>query len=275
MSAASGRALGRLPCAALGAILLFIAARGDADADEEAVVDAPPRMPLAYAERPLTLPRLALDPAASFGVDREEATLVNLGFALAFGVTDAFEVHAIVAPLQLSPTVRYGQGEQPGPSVGAIYRFSPDAATVAGLQLDATVLTLPETSGAILRPGLPLRSHTGKTVRFDYGFYFPVTIGVSKTVGFQAPFAVAANVSSAVHIGFTSGLSFQTFDAPLNLVMPFGVLAGSAIGGKDGPILDIDPFFRWPQLLSASPPTGENTAAVFQVGVDVRWFLYL
>ena len=47
-----------------------------------------PRLPLAHAERPLTLPRAVLEPLARFSVVNEPPRLFNLGFGAAAGITD-------------------------------------------------------------------------------------------------------------------------------------------------------------------------------------------
>jgi hypothetical protein len=56
--------------------------------------------------------------------------------------------------------------------------------------------------------------------------------------------------------------------------------SGYAIGGKNGPILDIDPFFQWPFLLTPGSQSHGLIAAesthpgVFTVGVSLGGFLY-
>jgi hypothetical protein len=253
----------RLFGAAFAASVLLTASGGRADEV----------LPLSYAERPLTLPRLVLEPIGEIEVAHETGTLLNLGLGVAFGIADDFQVDVIALPLELTPSVTYGQAEQPGPRLGLTYRLGRGLAEV-GVHIDATVITLPDSSGFVLRPGLPFRFHTGEKVRLDMGFYVPVTVARTTAAGFDAPFSFAVNASEPFYLGLSSGLSFATFEAPFDVVLPLGVFAGYAIGGKDGPILDIDPFLRWPELVSFAPQS-VNTATVFQAGVQIRWFLYL
>ena len=266
----------RLLAAALGALFFL---RGTAATADEPVVatneSKDGRLPLSYVERPLTLPRLVLDPGVDFNVTNVNGTFANLALRAAFGVTDDFEIEAIVAPLQLSPTVTYGQVEQPGPSLGLTYRVPPNSGSEVAVHIDATVFTLPGLSGVILRPGLPLLFHMGKRARIDCGAYVPITAAYTTTVGLRLPFAVAVDIVETMHIGASTGFTIETFNAPANFVLPLGVFAGYAIGGKDGPVVDIDPFFRWPRLLPANPNLGENTADEYQVGVELRGYFYL
>jgi hypothetical protein len=230
-------------------------------------------LPLSYAARPLTLPRLVLEPTAEGEVANDISTRVNLSIGAAFGITDNFQVDILALPLQLSPSVIYGQLDQPGPLLGLTYRFA-GGVSEGGLHLDATAITLPESSGAVIRPGLAFRFHAGDIGRIDMGIYVPITVARSTAAGFEAPVAFAVDVAPPFHIGVSSGISFVTFDAPLNLVFPVGLFAGYAIGGKDGPILDIDPFVRFPQALAAAPESS-NAATSYQVGAQLRCYLYL
>jgi hypothetical protein len=233
-----------------------------------------PRLPLAYAQRPLTLPRFVLNPLAEVYAAKAQATFLNATLAAAFGVTDDFEIEAVVAPLQLSPnSATYGQADQPGPSLGVTYRPAHVGAEV-GLHLDATVITLPAASGALFRPGIPVRFHAGKNVRVDLGAYLLVTASKTTTVGFALPVAFAVDLAEPFHLGVNSALSIETFDNPFSLAIPFGFFAGYAVGTKDGPVLDIDPFFRWPNVAS-SDVRGQNTLDPFEAGVELGGFFYL
>jgi hypothetical protein len=231
------------------------------------------RLARSYAARPVTLPPLVLDPTSRFDVARQTGTTLNLAFGAALGVTDDVEVEALAAPLQLWPSVTYGQLDQPGPRAGITYRAVGGNAEVA-LHVDGTAITLPRSSGAIVRPGFLVREHAGTKLRIDSGVFLRATIAHTTSVGLEAPFALSVDVAPPVHIGFRTGLSLDTFDAPLGLDVPLGVFAGYAIGGKDGALLDIDPFFLWPQLLTLATQS-QSTTSTFQVGIDIRWFLYL
>lgn len=191
------------------------------------------RLPLSYVERPLTLPRSILEPVVGFEVVKDDATFVNLGVGLAFGITDDFEVQANVAPLQLSPSRTYGQREQPGPAIGTTYRLSHRGLEV-GVHLDATLFTLPGTSGVIVRPGFAFRGHAGKRARIDFGAFLPVTSSHTTTAGLQLPFALAIDVAEPVHLGISSGITLQSFDPFSSLDIRSGSSAGTRSGGRTG-----------------------------------------
>jgi hypothetical protein len=271
---------GTLLGAAIAAILALVALPiGSAGAQEpvpspDGEVEQAARLPLAYAQRPLTLPRFVLNPLAEVYAAKAQAAFLNATLAAAFGVTDDFELEAVVAPLQLSPkSATFGQADQPGPSLGVTYRPVHVGAEV-GLHFDATVITLPAASGAVLRPGIPVRFHAGKNVRIDLGAYFLVTASQTTTVGFALPVAFAVDLAEPFHLGINSGLSITTFDNPFSLALPFGFFAGYAIGTKEGPILDIDPFFRWPNVASTDVQ-GQSTLDQFEAGVELGGFFYL
>ncbi len=226
--------------------------------------EAATRLPVSYIDRPLTLPRFVFNPLGEFDVDIEDVTFVNLTLAGAFGVTDDFQVEAIVAPLKLSPVFNYGQSEQLGPSVGGTYRLTHGAAQL-GFEVDTTIISLPGLSGAVVRPGFPTRIHGGR-VRFDFGVFLPITASHTTSVGLDLPFALAFDLAEPLHLAFASGLTFAPADNPFQANVPFLVSAGYAIKGKDGPILDIDPFFRLPSVAE-----GDH----YQVGIEVGGFFYL
>lgn len=244
------------------------------------------RLPLSYTERPLTLPRFVLNPLAELYVAKEDIdTFVNLGVSAAFGITDDFQVEAVVAPLQFSPTFKYGQTEQPGPALGATFRLLRGSFEL-GAHVDATVITYSPLSGMIVRPGIPARLHIGKSVRIDAGAYVPISVispggGVSSTttVGLQVPLAAAFDIIEPLHVGVSTGVRIDNFNAAGNtFAIPLGFFAGYAVGGKDGPILDIDPFFRWQSFATPSPadPNADKiNAGHYQVGVEVGGFFYL
>ncbi len=264
--------------AALAVSALVFAAPGHAAADEGDPAPAEanaPRLPVAYASRPLTLPRLVLDPGAGFELSRVTTTITNLSVGAAFGVTDDLQVSALALPLQLTPRLRYGQGGQPGPRIGADLRYASQG-TEGALHLDATILSLPATTGVILRPGLAWRFHPGTTGRIDLGAYLPATIGQTATVGLDVPFSFTIDLGRTFHAGLSTGFSFATWQAPVDITIPFGLLAGITVVGKDGPVLDVDPFWRWPVLLQMQPTSpGRDPGAEFELGLNARVYLYL
>jgi hypothetical protein len=226
-------------------------------------------LPLSYAERPLTLPRLVLAPwVAAEGV-RTGGTQANLTLGAAIGLTDDLQVSAIFAPLQLSPTVTYGEIARPGPSVGITYRVYRRDSEIA-LHVDGTVITRPLSSGAVVRPGLRFRNHLG-ALRIDSAIVFAVTAARTTTVGFAAPIALSVNAGPFFHLGADTGIALATFEAPINVNVPLGTFMGVSIGGSSGALLDIDGFFHWPAILTGAMHAG-STADAYEGGVVVRGY---
>jgi hypothetical protein len=242
------------------------------------------RLPLSFTERPLTLPRLVLNPLAELSVAKDDDTFVNLGVSAAFGITDDIQLEATPLPFQLSPTLKYGQAEQPGPSLGATFRFLKGSFEL-GAHADATLVTYSPLSGGIVRPGIPARIHIGKSVRIDAAAYLPIyfidagTGSSTTTVGLQVPLAAAFDIIEPIHVGMNTGARIDDLKAAGNtFAIPFGLFAGYAIGGKDGPLLDIDPFFRWSSFATpalSDPNADKFNPGRYQVGVEVGGFLYL
>jgi hypothetical protein len=243
------------------------------------------RLPLSYTERPLTLPRLVLNPAAEFNVTKEDDTFVNLAITAAFGITDDLQVQADVAPLQLSPTAKYGQTEWPGPSVGVKYRFLRGSFEL-GVRADVILVTYSPLSGAIFHPEIPARLHIGKSVRIDaapsaYIRFISDGSGrpTNTTVGLYVPVAAAFDIIEPLHVGLDTGIWIGDMKTVGDtFAIPLGIFAGYAIGGKDGPILDIDPFFRWPTFATpalSDPNADKLNPGHYQVGLEVGGFFYL
>jgi hypothetical protein len=279
------------------------------------------RYPVAEAERPLTLPRFILNPEIDFDVrrlnDAVGTHLANLTVGASFGVTDNLSVRAIVLPLELAGTepVHYGQTtEVPGPTVGATYRFLHGPVEV-GASLDASLITLSGLSGVVLTPGVPVRIHAGRKVRIDSGAYLSLQLasvpgptgqnpaaaspsfGGSRSdnvAGLSVPVSVLYDITEPIHVGVSTGFAIDDFsDVDATAHIPLGIFAGYAIAGKDGPILDIDPFFTFTSLFLPGPnpslPGGDASVAApteasphklvdtgdYVIGVSVGGFLYL
>jgi hypothetical protein len=254
-----------------------------APADETAASGV--RLPVSFVERGLTLPKMILAPEVDFGVGRlGGSTIVNLTALAQFSVLDDLTVRATVAPLQLSPTFYYGNIDNPGPTVGATYRFLRGDVEI-GASADLGVRTYVVT-GLYFDPGLPVHIHFGTRARLDTGVFLPVQTvpgiptGNITEVGVNVPVRFAVDIIEPLHVGVSTG--FQTaFNPPKPLTVgdtvgvPLGVFGGYAIAGAKGPIVDIDPFFSWFQFISGSPAYSAIDAKDFEVGVAVTGYLYL
>jgi hypothetical protein len=306
-------ALTLAPLAALPLTTLATAAHAQEHVEVSTAVGHAPesegRLPLAQAERPLTLPKFILNPEVEFNVTAHpsgdgvpSATFVNLNVSASFGVTDDLSVRATVLPLQLSgPTdagssaFHYGQYEDNvGPSGGATYRFLKGDVELGG-SLDLSIITREFNSGVAITPGVPVRIHASKKIRIDTGAYLPITrsspsgglagLGAaadpglnplygSKT-GLTVPVSALYDITEPLHVGLATALQIKALgDAGHSTAVPLGVFAGYAIEGKEGPILDIDPFVTFPGLIAAPDAYATERGEVI-VGVGVGGFLYL
>jgi hypothetical protein len=280
------------------------------------------RLPVAQAERPLTLPHLILNPTVGFDVTRIQAndTYANLTAGVELGILDDLSLHALFLPLQIAgPGVdgfHYGQtSEYRGPSVGATFRFVRGVVEL-GLGFDVRLITAEGLSGVALIPALPLRVHIGKSARLDFVPQLNVTRatqsasadeivtsgggivngtstnasgnstmassigGVStgtsaSAVRLDVPVTFLYNIVETVHVGIKSGLTiYDLSDAQQSTGIPIGLFAGYAVPGKNGPLLDIDPFFTFPYLIMPGRSTVTNPGE-YVVGVNIGGFIYL
>lgn len=296
-----------------------LAEPSDVESDKEDTAEG--RYPVAQAARPLTLPRFILNPEIDFDVRRLNDAVgthfANVTLGASFGATDNLSLRAIVLPLELAGAepLHYGQTtEIPGPTVGATYRLLHGPVEV-GASLDASVITLSGLSGVVVTPGVPVRVHAGRKVRIDTGAYLSIqrasvpgpagqnpaevlpSFGGSRSdnvVGFSVPVGVLYDVTEPIHVGVSTGFVIDDLtDVDATARIPLGIFAGYAIAGKDGPILDIDPFFTFTSLFLPGPnpslPGGDASVTApteapphnlvdtgdYVIGVSVGGFLYL
>jgi hypothetical protein len=251
------------------------------------------RLPVAEAERPITLPRFVLNPELDFDVPHLGANFVNLSLGASFGITDDFTVRAQVLPLQLAGPAgsgfHYGQAtglvgiDNPGPGIGATYRFVRGFVEVGG-SLDANIITVQSVTGVVITPGIPVRIHATKQLRIDTGAYLPITrstdgVLAANSVGLSIPASVLYDITEPIHVGLGTGFQIVDFSQPGGTVaIPLGIFAGYAIAGKDGPIVDIDPFFTFPALFTpgtTGPNAKQTDTGDYVVGLSVGGFFYL
>jgi hypothetical protein len=244
-------------------------------------------------ELDFTVPRVAIPNPGTGGVDG--TTFANLSLGASFGVTDDLTVRAQVLPLQLTGGTgfHYGQStglfgvDNVGPGVGATYRFLRGDFELAA-SLDVNIITASSFSGVVLTPGVVARYHLGKSLRLDGAAYLPITrasenvgamnftttsVGASGT-GLVIPLSVLYDITEPIHVGVATGFQIGDFsDVGASDGIPLGVFAGYAVAGKDGPILDIDPFFTFSQLFTPGGASGTDSGS-WVVGLQVGGFLY-
>ena len=113
------------------------------------------------------------------------------------------------------------------------------------------------------------------------------------TVGLYAPVQLAVQLVDQLHLGFITGLdmtfnpdssNYPTPPPPPDRLrfgdtffVPLGVQVGVAVPGPHGPILDMTPFFEWPELLVPGARAGVNAVqpGIWLTGVNFTTYFYL
>jgi hypothetical protein len=238
-----------------------------------AAAEDPPSVPVAYASRGLLLPRLVLSPEATFGgVASSARTGFDTGLGAHFGLLDDLVVGALVAPVNWAPQrVAYGN-----PRFDATYEILHGVVEL-GSAFAATVL-VGSAAGAVLEPGVPGVFHLGKAARLDTGAFVPITVGraLPSTAGVRFPVAFSYDVVAPVHLGLETAVAVGDLGHARSTVgVPLGMFGGYTIAGKAGALVDLFPFFRWPQLGTPGAKDGNVHPGVFQTGLNVNVYLYL
>jgi hypothetical protein len=274
--------------------------------EEHAGHEGHERLPVSYTERPITLPRFILNPELEFAFERfafggiEAENAIALALSARFGITDDLDAYAIVAPLEFGPIGAAGEKVQAryvDPKFGATYRFMRGKFEL-GATLGITIVndvaasvSVPvalDKAGVILEPGAVGKLHINKQMSLEAAAYVPIQIGSTVGAGLRVPIKFAYDIMEPLHVGAQTGVGLVSFAPPGaraldGLYIPLGIFAGYAIQGKEGPVLDIDPFFTWPALLTPGVETGgtcrncasQVNAGYISVGVSIGGFLYL
>jgi hypothetical protein len=246
------------------------------------------KQPIAYAGRPLTLPRKTFSPQLDAAVSRAEAgrvsaTIWQMEVAGSYGVSDdlTVEVRAggfITGDVDTDYT-RF--------LLGATYRFVDGPVEISGrfrLQVD-------NNANVGLNPALVVRVHGGDAVRLDTGVNFTAVIPTDsgdpvaalggaitdylKPAEVGVPLDISFQVAEPMFVGLSTGYGILTFeDAGQGSFMPLGLFAGGTVPGDDGPIADIGASFGFPLFLLGSSSDNPNTN-LWTAGITVRGFLYL
>lgn len=264
----------------LASALTLSAAAGTARAQE----GGEQRYPVAYVDRPLTLPSFGLGIDATFDATQavedpnaiERTLQTNLAFAagLAFGITEDLEVRASIGTLRFMPEFQYLD-----PRVGVTYRFVGAEQVNFGIRAETTALVLPGEAGVRLEASLPLLIRLGSSARIDLAPGAPITIQEQKAVSFglNVPVAFAFQVVEAVHIGARTSATITDFSDPgANLIIPLGFFAGISLG-SERPIVEIDPYFNWNEFSRPGSKFDNDKVNIekFSAGVTARLYLYL
>jgi hypothetical protein len=297
----------RWTASAAACVLLLLAAR-TARADDVADEATALRLPVAFAERPLTTPQYVLagsldvsyaqapeitdvftyvvtpSGAAGFVEEAVPGTLRTLEASpgASFGITSDVELHARPLPVVYTPAAT--SFHLAGASIGATYRFVRGPVVEVGVGGDVVLYTQGD-GGFEQTAALPVRLHLGRVVRVDTGPVFALFAGSETTsVSVSVPLRVAVQLAPTVYLGATTGLqrqlvrddaSEETVSPSLaqTLTFPLGFFAGATVPGPHGPILDVRPYFTWSTFLTPDAPASTHTDT-FVAGVIATGFLY-
>jgi hypothetical protein len=264
-------------------------------------------LPVSYPERGITNPAGILSPVldvdftripgagaalpAAGGGGGGAQIATGLAVGAGYAITNDFGVRATVLSLSLTPSPVYYTGV----TGGATFRFLRGPFEM-GIALDGGVqLPVPNTNGSafgLIAPSIPMHIHIGKPARLDITPTFPIEAGApglapgagkSTFIGLSVPVQLAVDIIEPLHVGVTTGYS-MILNPPTgvtvgdNVFIPVGFIAGYAIAGRKGPILDLDPFFLWPELFTPGT-SGMGTSKVdsgnYMFGLEATVYLYL
>jgi len=249
------------------------------------------KQPVAYVERPLTLPKMTLSPELDLAITHLDlggflgtATVFFVELGAAFGITDDFMVEAHPLGIEAGDVdTDYTRFE-----VGATYRFLKGPVEIGGrfrFQVD-------NAGTLVFNPGLPVRIHGGEIVRIDTGVNFSGVVPTKKDTDSQAallgigtdlllsaeagiPVNVAFQIVKPVFVGLSTGYGIVAFSqAGDTSFMPLGFFAGGTVPGDQGPLLDIGASFGFPYFLLGGSNSNPNTE-IWSIGLTGRGFLYL
>lgn len=254
-------------------------------------------MPLAVAQRPLTLPRLTVAP--TLGVDfshverdakRGLQSPLNLDVSARFGVLDDFEISAVVLPLQMLPSVAYKS-----PRFEATFRLLKGVVEL-GARLGMTFVRQDEAQGVAIETGVPVLIHLGDVGRIDMGVFVPMDFntgtavsgdltGQSKTgaavsddlpgqstaIGLRLPIQLLYNVLPTFYLGARTGVgTAHVSDAGRHLDVPLGILGGYSFGSEKHAFVDVNGYFTFSSLVRGDTINPRD----FKTGVSATMFFY-
>lgn len=268
-----------LSCLLAPALLLVGARAASAeDYDEQ-------RYPVAYADRPLTLPALTLAPDATFDAtnlvkdpsapERQFETNFGIVTGVSFGILDFLEVRAFLGTLRFAPKVEYFE-----PGAALTLRVLGFDSFQMGIRAQAILLNQdPKEEGVRLDGSLPLLFRIGHSARLDITPGAILTLREEQEMAFGAylPVSFAFQMVEAVGLGARTSAFIQNFDDPVaNLTIPLGFFLNISIGSTR-PYIDIDPYFTWTEFSRPGAKLDNDRFNVdkFSAGATLRFYLFL
>jgi hypothetical protein len=257
-------------------LLCLVAAPSAALAQEEG--GGAIRLPVGYAARPLTLPRLVLAPEAAFtvlqlpgitvmGTTTTPDAIVALGFGAAFGVTDDLQVDALLLPFTISPEANFGD-----PELGATLRFLRSTVEM-GARVSISLPVQTESDFGI-DLGLPVLVHVGAHGRLDTGFFVGMVFANDTVIAERIPIAYTHDLTESLFVGLDTGVGVEKADFD-TLTVPLGLHVGYTIPSATGPMLEIGGRFAWPWFLLPGASDSKVNADIYELGVVATYFIYL
>lgn len=239
------------------------------------------RQPVPYVERPIALPAMTLAPGGRFNVftvrpgdGRSEDPWYFLSAGARFGIIDELEVELTPFQSVLAPDFMYGG------SAGITGDFLDGP-----VEVGARLRVFWHEEGAVFTPAVPLRFHIADFVRIDTGL--AVSVDHEGGTGFVDFTTVPANVEPGIPArvafqivdpfwaGLHTGLGIiDVTEADDTTFVPLGFGLGGTVPGDDGPILDIEAGFSFPQLFLTGDPDAV-VPSIWNVGLQVQGYIYL
>ncbi len=225
-----------------------------------------PVLPVAFAERPLTLPQGVVSADGGlmierfpglFGGSADTATFMELRAAL--GITDAIEVGVSPLIMVLEPDAEVSavalQFAAHGASGPVQFGFAGEA-FIGVNDNDLRILTF----------GVPLRIQAGK-LRLDTGFNMSVLFGIGDELALfngrpqlyrvplndsGIPFSLTASLAPWAYLGISTGFYGGEFDALGDdaWAIPLGFHVGGTVGQEDVALADLSAAFELPNFYS-------------------------
>lgn len=266
----------------LFAIALILSGTRVASAEDE---EEDQSYPIAFVDRPLTLPGLSLSPDGTFDAtnlvkdpeakDRAFETNFAVMAGFGFGILDSLEVRASLGTLRIAPKVEYYE-----PKLAVTFRFVGADAFNMGVRAEATMLNRSaEEEGARLQGSLPFLIRFGSSARLDFAPGALITFQEEKEMAFgvNVPVSFAFQMVEALHFGAQTSAYIENFDNPgESLVIPLGFFLGVSLGSTR-PMIEIDPYFTWTEFSRPGAELDNDKVSVekFSAGATLRFYLYL
>lgn len=221
-----------------------------------------PALPVAWAERPLTLTGATIRADGDFRITRLPVvrrdpedplrlvpgfeTVVALGLGAGYGITEDLEVGAQVVPLRLSPDVEYRD-----PSIYGMFRFVSGFADVAA----RLSVHIPFQDNPLFEPGLPIRLHLDPKVRLDTGLFLPIAIADRRDddnvpiLSLRIPVELSVSVVPEIFLGGGTALFLRDLEQNAVPVQSLGIFVGHTVPAAAGPLADLLLRFDFPMLV--------------------------